>query len=88
MNALSTLLSPDMAKLSSEKIVQETNHRWHSPLYLKEDVTRHVVEVGGGNLFSFLSVPSTSTSSASRSPDIPKVAPITPDPEQDLMVFV
>jgi hypothetical protein len=49
------VLSPDMAKLSSEKIVQETNHRWLSPLYSIQDMMRPVIEVGGGNLLhSFL----------------------------------
>ena len=48
------MLSPDMAKHSSQKIVQKINHRWRSPLYSKEDMTRPVVEVGGGTLL-FLS---------------------------------
>ncbi len=60
------------------------------PSLLKEDVTGPVIEVGGGT-FSFLSalvlVPSASTSLASRHPDTSKVSPITPDPEQDLIVF-
>ncbi len=63
----SQVLSPDMAKLSSEKIVQETNHRWRSTLCSKEDMTRPVVGGWVGEPFhSFLLlflVPSTSTSS-------------------------
>jgi hypothetical protein len=57
------MLSPDVAKLSSQKIVQESNHRWSSPHCSKEDVTRPVVEVGGGTiLIPVILVPSTSTS--------------------------
>jgi hypothetical protein len=70
--SVSKVFSPDMAKLSSEKIVQDTNHRWRSSLCSKEDMTRPVIEVGRGEPFSFLSalvlVPSTSTSSASQHP--------------------
>jgi hypothetical protein len=85
------MLSPDMAKLSSEKIVQETNHRWRSPLYSKKDMTRPVVHVDGGKpfsiLFTFVLVPSASTSSASRHPDIPETTSAPPNPKQDLMHF-
>ncbi len=87
---LMMLLSLDMAKLYSEKIVQETNHRWRSSLCSKEDMARPVIEVGGGTFLipsALVLVPSTSTSLASRCPDTPKVAPMTPDPDQYLMVF-
>ncbi len=80
---VSLMLSPDMAKLSTEKIVQETNHRWRSPLFLKEDLMRPVIEVGGGNPFhSFLPQPH-------RRPVVPtSLKPhLLQNPGQDLMHF-
>ncbi len=80
-----------MAKLSFREIVQKGDHRWRCPLNQKEDLTRPVVEgwVGETYLSSLrlVLVPSSSTSLASRHPDTPKIAPITADPDQDLIVF-
>jgi hypothetical protein len=64
------MLSPDMAKLSSQKIVREADHRWRSPLCSNEDVPRPC-DWGWVPFYSFLLIvliPSTSTSSASRHP--------------------
>ncbi len=69
------LLSPDMAKLSFQKLVHKTNHRWRSPLVEKEDLTRPVIEGWVGGPFFILSnlvlVPPASSSSSTRRPDAP-----------------
>ncbi len=82
------VLSPDTAKLSSQKIAQETNHRWHSPLCSNEDVTRPVIEVGGGiHFIAFHLCFSSFCLNLSCVPTPKKVVPITPDRKQDLMHF-
>jgi hypothetical protein len=80
-----------MAKLSFREIVQKVDHRWCSPLNQKEDLMRHVIEGWVGEAFlSFLRlvlVPSTLSLSASRHPVAPNRAPLSLDPEVDLMNF-
>jgi hypothetical protein len=71
------MLSPDMAKLSSEKVVREANHRWHSPLCSKEDVTRPVV--GETFFIPFCSCFTSFYLNLFSGPNTPRIAPTTPD---------
>ncbi len=82
------MLSLKMAKLSFEKMVRKVDHRWRSPLVQKEDMTRPVIEGwAGGTFLSLVLVPSASFYASSRRPDIPTHAPLSLDPDIDLMNF-
>jgi hypothetical protein len=80
-----------MAKLSFREIVQKVDHRWRSPLNQKEDLTIPVIKGWVGETFLYflhlVLVPSAPSSSASRHPVAPNPAPLSLDPEVDLMNF-
>ncbi len=80
-----------MVKLSFQEIVQKVDRRWRSPLNQKEDLARPVIEGWVGETFLFslrcVLVPSAPSSSASRHPVAPNPAPLSLDPEVDLMNF-
>ncbi len=86
------LLSPDMAKLSSRKIVHKANHKLRSPLGQKDiELTRPVVRGWAGEPFSsfpdFILVPSASSSDPFCRPIAPTPVPLPPVPDIDLMNF-
>ncbi len=85
------MLRLDMAKLFPRKIVRKINHRWRSPLFQKEELSRPVIKGWVGKtsyspLLYFLAS-SAPFLPGPRSPFVPTPVPAPSNLEGDLMIF-